>query len=147
MKSSPSSVSRKSWIKGLALLVILAAGLWLGLRGYLGVRHYTESPEDLRELRSIISQCKPLLEALDQYRSEKGAHPLDLNDMKLPYPYYLEDMTQAGAKHSVYYHSDSGTHFNLYVKLGWDAALRYDSLVNEWAFDPGDGSEGFMISL
>ena len=145
MTSSTRSLSWKWWGIGLLAPLIMVVGLIAGLRSYLGVRHYTNSPEDLRDLRAMIYTWHPLLSALDKHVLEKGVSPRELNELKLPYAHYLEDVVNSGQKHPIYYHTESGTNFQLYIKIGWDAGLRYDSLDNKWAYDPGDGSEGFII--
>ncbi|MCX6854082.1 MAG: hypothetical protein NTV80_04160 [Verrucomicrobia bacterium] len=134
------------WVILVITLLMLAAALLAGLGSYYGWRRYADTPEDHRELRLMIYRCHPLLSALAQYRSEKGATPVNLKELKLPYVHYREDVIALGSDHPIYYHSDSGTHFNLYVKMGWDAGLQYDSADEQWAYDPGDGSQGFDVT-
>lgn len=122
-----------------AVLLLKVAGPAIG-----GVR-YSNNPADLRKLDQIRSDCLPVMSALEDYHSKKGAYPRDLSQLNPSFQVLAVNAILLEG-HPVYYQSESGVAFSLYIKVNQDAGLRYHSGEGEWAYDPGDGSEGFLLT-
>lgn len=122
-----------------AVFLVKVAGPDIG-----GVR-YSDNPADLRKLDSIRSDCLPVMSALEDYHSKKGVYPRDLSQLNHSFQVLTANAIQFEG-HNIYYHSESGVAFSLYIKISWDAGLRYHSGEGAWAYDPGDGSEGFLLT-
>lgn len=111
----------------------------------IGGARYSNNPADLRKLDSIRSDCLPVMSALEDYHSKKGVYPRDLSQLNHSFQVLTANAIQFEG-HNIYYHSESGVAFSLYIKVSWDAGLRYHSGEGEWAYDPGDGTKGFLLT-
>jgi hypothetical protein len=138
-----------AFIKGtLVTMLLLAVGAVFLLKvagPAIGGVRYSNNPADLRKLDSIRSDCLPVMSALEDYHSKKGVYPRDLSQLNHSFQVLTANAIQFEG-HNIYYHSESGVAFSLYIKVSWDAGLRYHSGEGEWAYDPGDGSEGFLLT-
>ena len=127
-------------------LLVVGAVILLKLAGpVIGGVRYSNNPADLRTLDQIRGDCMPVMSAIEAYHSKKGVYPRDLSQLNHSFQ-VLAANAILPEDHPVYYHSESGVAFSLYIKVSWDAGLRYHSGEGEWAYDPGDGSEGFLLT-
>lgn len=128
------------------LVLVIGAVFLLKVAGpAIGGVRYSSNPADLRKLDSIRSDCLPVMSALEDYHSKKGVYPRDLSQLNHSFQVLTANAIQFEG-HNIYYHSESGVAFSLYIKVSWDAGLHYHSGEGEWAYDPGDGSEGFLLT-
>src|SRR4051812_41698636 len=76
-------------------------------------------------LTGYAQSAAPVIEALDSHQKATGVLPGSLDQLSStsPVPPGLAYVPQKES-------------YSLYVKLGWDPALRYDSSSRTWTFDP-----------
>ncbi len=138
-----------AFFKGMVVtLVVLAVGAVILLKvagPAIGGARYSNNPADLRRLDQIRADCLPVMSAIKAYHSNKGVYPRDLNALNPSFQVLTANAIQLEG-HNIYYDSESGVAFSLYIKVNWDAGLRYHSGEGKWAYDPGDGSEGFLLT-
>ena len=143
----------KKWLLILSLVINLAFASLVVTFGFprlsemIGGRKYDPSQAgDLSALRSLIYQCEPLHQALENHRQVHSSYPKELKELSFPYPHYEQEVIAVGmSKNPIYYTAEHGSGYRLYLKLNWDASLSYDSADRKWMYDPGDGSEGAHI--
>jgi hypothetical protein len=145
--NTPARLSPVKWAV-LGLVLALAAGItWREvILQRVGGPRYANHSADLAKLKGIVIECEPVLAAIKAHRSRVGRYPSDLNELRDPFPALTSNAIQF-KDYPIYYQPNSGVHFDLYIKLNWDAGLRYHSDENSWAYDPGDGSEGFILTV
>jgi hypothetical protein len=80
---------------------------------------------------------------LNGFHHSKSKYPDYLNELPFSPPHYKQAMIDAYPV--TYGLSEDRSSFWLYLKLNWDAALRYESASRQWSFDPGDGRKGTSI--
>lgn len=135
------------FLGSLALNIVAAVFLLSMLMERIGGKRYDPTkPRDLGELRRIIYSAKPLLVAVEKYHQQHRAYPdeLDVLTKELDEEHYLEEMRSLGVPR-VSSVRPEGRGYQIYIKLGWDPALFYDSTENEWIYEPGDGSDTTVI--
>jgi hypothetical protein len=131
-------------ILSLVANVVAAGWFFLSLGERVGGHRYDISKAgDLTILRRLTYQYEPLLQTLEKYRQAHAKYPGNLNEVEFSQPHYLQDVNDTYPL--AYSLNDDRQGFRLYLKLGWDPALRYDSTMHQWKYDPGDGTEEALI--
>lgn len=128
------------------LLGILAAQLLRGIESFGGRKYQPAKPEDLAQLRRHAYEATPLLEAVKAFQTDHGFVPdfAQLEDStRLTAAYRATCLDESNGWHYV----RDGKAFRLYLKLGWDPLLTYDSISRQWEYDPGDGHEPTIIEM
>jgi hypothetical protein len=87
-------------------------------------------------LTQYAQSATPLIRALDSQIKTTGTVPESLGRVLLT--------TQAPKSLSYLPEKD---YYRLYIKLGWDPSLFYDSRTHTWTFDPGDGKPQKVIKI
>ena len=101
-----------------------------------------KTPEGLQVLKQIAFTSKPLIAALNRYRSEHKSYPKVLSDLVPRYlPANLED-SRFGIWTGWRYVYDSSDSYMLVFIPGYDARLWYKFNTGDsegWTYDPGTG--------
>lgn len=137
--------------------IILAAFAALLSAGYLFVRWTSElggnrynpyNPSDQTELLKIISSHQPLIVALEDHAQKHARYPADLEMLGPARGTTGNSEPHGKSSHHLVAYSvdDQGSSFGLYIKLGWDPCLEYESISREWRYSPGDGPQDFVIA-
>lgn len=145
--------------KNLKVVVLLGSWVVLGLIGFvvgafpcwmensIGRRWDLQNSEHRRDLHRHIYEAYPALEAVRDYiglnkRAPSEQEFLVLSALSDAY----RDSVFAGRRPWCYLSEGAeSVEYKFYLKLNWDASLIFDSLINEWTYDPGDG--GFIVVL
>lgn len=122
------------------------------LKRYVNVKEWNpaydpKEPNDLARLRRLGYQATPLLEAIKEFQAEHGVTPefSQLKDSpRLTVAYRATCLNVGGGW--AYIRQDE-RNFRLYLKLNWDAMIRYDSATHVWKYDLGDGTGPITIEL
>jgi len=100
------------------------------------------TPQGLQELRRIAFTSKPLIAALNRYRSEHKSYPKELSDLV---PRYLPadlERPRPGTWTGWRYLYDSSDSYILEFVPEYDARLWYNFNARDedgWVYDPGTG--------
>jgi hypothetical protein len=135
-------------------LVVLFLRLGFALSGM------PRNEKDLKRLRKLAKTAVPLIDALENFREDRGYYPESLNEL---YPDYLNSSFKTivdgydGDEYFVnlylkgrqwsYYMNRKHDCFLLDIKLWWETSLYYNSEEKKWYYDPGDGTDITIIEI
>lgn len=140
--------------RGVFIIAVVAALLTAGFllvrwTAELGGKRYDPNkPSDRAELLQIIRSHQLLIVALEDHAQKHARYPADLKMLELACVTTGNSESHDKSSHQMVAYSvdDQGSSFELYIKLGWDPYLEYDSKSRKWRYSPGDGSEDFAIA-
>ncbi len=91
----------------------------------------------------------PILRAIERYRKKEGKLPRSYDDFRSYIPDDASAPPNEGGLFEIYHatYGTNGSTYWVWLKLGWDPSLTYDSADDSWTFDPGDGSATKKVKL
>jgi len=134
---------KRRWnLLGVIVSVILAYAA-LHLIGAFIVGAYFNYPLDRYRLQRIAAQYDPIIAGLEQYYSQQGAYPDNLEELVNTQENLKELISNERMPGN--YSLESGE-FAFYRGLNWDGGLVYRSEDGHWRYDPGNGDPDWPIN-
>lgn len=104
-----------------------------------GPDYSPQTRQGMERLRSVAAESRPVQQALEQYRKERGQYPVTIADL---FPVYLQPSNAPASFHAKDwgawdYLRDGTNGYELYFQLNWDGGLWLEHSVrgtNRWRF-------------
>ncbi len=126
------------WIISVAVGIILVAAIWLLSYNPGGMRSTYPAKDNDPRLLVVARSITPVIDRIDAYRTRTGKLPATTEDA---------DAHQPDPSSLYYIYTIDEDHYLLWIKLGWDPSLVFNSKDRSWTFVPGDGSPEKRIKL
>ncbi|MFA5203630.1 MAG: hypothetical protein WC708_04415 [Lentisphaeria bacterium] len=120
-----------------AFIVIVIGAVWFFF-SYSpgGMRPTYPAKDNDPRLLAIAQHTMPIIVAIETYRNRTGKTPLNLADAG------ISTTDQESIAYTI-----EADHYLLWIRLGWDPSLVFNSKDRSWTFEPGDGSPEKRIKL
>jgi hypothetical protein len=137
------------FVIGSVIAIIIALplayfGLTRGLSQVTG-EPYFDSAQDRAKLQRIAEPYDPVIVALRKHRESHGSYPEDLDALDAGIEGIQQTRSFLDRQHRTVYYQITEGKFMFHVKLNWDGGLNFQSELEHWRYDPGNGDPDWPI--